>query len=119
MKDAGPGGPTGHSGYLRKRTRVKEDLASLGPVGPLSTSVTRLIVSFFAESGGSLPLPIPSGCWGVHPPHELGRLGRLPSLVTAKLTWDVVSPPSSRATSWHSCQPSSGHPTHASWPVAT
>ena len=23
MKDAGPGGPTGHPGYLRKRTRVK------------------------------------------------------------------------------------------------
>jgi hypothetical protein len=26
MKDAGPGGPTGHPGYLRKRARVKEDL---------------------------------------------------------------------------------------------
>jgi hypothetical protein len=33
MKDAGPGGPTGHPGYLRKRTRVKDRRGSLGRVG--------------------------------------------------------------------------------------
>jgi hypothetical protein len=40
MKDAGPGGPTGHPGYLRKRAGVKGRRGSLGRVARLSTSVT-------------------------------------------------------------------------------